>query len=483
MVSYFEEKKLCELTDNNLGTCVLEDKEIVFANGVLAERLGYSVSELIHKEIGIFVHPQDRERLYEALQVVSSSAESMFIPLRILSKNSGIFCMALTLNNLMFRGKPATLVNFLDIETLKEIQKEAENELFKLQKAIFEAIPHAIMGLENRKVIFANNAVYDIFGWHPEELIGKSMRLLFHSDREYEEEGKKFYSVLKKLKTHRIEFTYRRKDGTDVTCLTSVSRIGDDPDNMRIVATHTDITRMKKIQHECDVLHDQLCMYTDHLHDMVERERSMIAQEMHDKIGQTLTILKMNLFKLKKDIAPQEEDIRKRFELTLSLVDSTIRSMRNLAAYLRPILLDDLGLIAAVEWLLEEFQYATGLDVELNYHPIFKHVEFSKKFSTNLYRILQESLTNIVRHANATKVWVKMHYKRGTVMLTVRDNGCGINTKKIDKSRTFGIIGMKERANLLGGKLWVRNWHASAPGIGGAIVVAHIPISKEKERQ
>lgn len=108
-----------------------------------------------------------------------------------------------------------------------------------------EAISHAVIGLDNRRIVFANNAVQSVFGWKPEELIGRSMRVLFHNKREYEEEGERFYSSLKNRRTYGLEFTYRHRNGNDVICRTSVSRIGSDDTDKRIVATHTDITEKK----------------------------------------------------------------------------------------------------------------------------------------------------------------------------------------------------------------------------------------------
>ncbi|MCD6363125.1 MAG: PAS domain S-box protein, partial [Synergistetes bacterium] len=361
-----------------VALCVLIGDKIVLLNPVLERWIGLPAEELMGRSLIDLVHPDDREPLKDAIERIYDGLGALFIGVKMITRGKGVLWVVLTLNPVIYRERKAILVNIVDMTELRKVECSANDELFELQKAIFEAIPHAIVGLENRRIIFANNAVYDIFGWRPDELIGKTMRVLFHSDREYEEEGRKFYSILRKKRTHRIEFTYKRKDGKDVVCITSVSRIGDDPECRRVVATHTDITEMKRIERECNRLHEQLRKYTNHLHDMLEGERSVIAREIHDEIGQTLTALKMGLFRIREEVKGENGKLETELTSMINLVEGAIRSTRDLVAQLRPVLLDDLGFIPAMEWLIDEFQRMTDVEVDVVFHPVIEHIKLDK---------------------------------------------------------------------------------------------------------
>jgi signal transduction histidine kinase len=193
----------------------------------------------------------------------------------------------------------------------------------------------------------------------------------------------------------------------------------------------------------------QLRDLSAHLQSAREEERKSIARDIHDDLGQSMTTMKLELSLLKADLREDDPVVRERLAGLFSLVDATIRSVKRIIAQLRPRVLDDLGLTAAIEWQTGEFQEHTGIPVSLSVYP--EEIILEPDRSTALFRILQEALSNVARHAGATKVSVSLTEIDGVVELTVQDDGRGITQDRSADPRAFGLIGIRERAAHLGG--------------------------------
>ena len=214
--------------------------------------------------------------------------------------------------------------------------------------------------------------------------------------------------------------------------------------------------------------HDQLRALTGHLQFVREEERTRIAREVHDELGQALTGLKIDLAWLAGKVRGAR-GLRAKIKSMSAQVDGTIQAVRRIATELRPGVLDSLGLAAAIEWQAAEFQERTGIRCEMKIDVT--ETIWEQNFSTACFRIFQETLTNIIRHAGATRVDVRLAQDEHALILTVRDNGRGITEKEIADSRSIGLIGMKERATQVGGQVaFVR-----LPD-GGTIVTMRVPL-------
>jgi signal transduction histidine kinase len=200
----------------------------------------------------------------------------------------------------------------------------------------------------------------------------------------------------------------------------------------------------------------------------------MIAREIHDQLGQALTALKMDLSFVHKGLSKARTTGRARLgERTLSmsgLIDETIQSVRRIATNLRPGILDDLGLVAAIDWQAQDFQNRTG--VACRFVPDIEDIGLDQDRSTAAFRIFQETLTNVARHSGATEVDVKLFRRDDWASLEITDNGKGISPADISGNRSLGLLGMRERANLLGGELQI----SGAPGAGTTVTV-RIPLA------
>ena len=214
----------------------------------------------------------------------------------------------------------------------------------------------------------------------------------------------------------------------------------------------TDITELKKAQ-------DQLRRLSGSIMANQEKERKAIARELHDELGQVLTALRMDAVWLSERLQALDPKAGDRALAMCGLIDSTIDEVRGLATRLRPGVLDDLGLIDALEWYIADFAKRTGIACTFKHRQV---PNIDGIGATAAYRIVQEALTNVTRHAAATQVKVSLEPKKGMLTLAVADNGRGFDLQEIASSECLGLAGMRERAGLLGGSLEIR----SRPGKG-----------------
>jgi PAS domain S-box-containing protein len=206
-----------------------------------------------------------------------------------------------------------------------------------------------------------------------------------------------------------------------------------------------DITDQKLAEEELRISREQLRSLSSHLQSAREEERMHIAREIHDELGQIMTALRMELSWLSGKIP----DLVNRTRSMSDMIDSGIKTVQKILTALRPNLLDDLGLLAAIEWQVEEFQKRTGIPCELVADD--EEISPDRDVAIAVYRILQEALTNIARHANATLVRVNLFCKPDQLIMEVIDNGRGITEERILNLRSFGLTGMRERVHILGG--------------------------------
>jgi two-component system, NarL family, sensor histidine kinase UhpB len=212
--------------------------------------------------------------------------------------------------------------------------------------------------------------------------------------------------------------------------------------------------------------HEKLRELSAHMQTVREDEKKHIARELHDDLGQQLTALKMDLAGLESMLLDADSGVARRIESINTLVDTTVGAVRRIAADLRPAMLDDLGLTAAIEWLTEDYsrRYAIRMDVVVE----GMEMELESTAATALFRIVQEALTNVARHSQASVVTVTIKSDERELFVEIHDNGQGISTADQQKRNSFGLIGMQERVMLLGGKITI----SGEPGVGTTIFIA-----------
>ena len=230
-----------------------------------------------------------------------------------------------------------------------------------------------------------------------------------------------------------------------------------------------DLTERIEAENQLQESYRQIRELTDHLQNIREEERSHIAREIHDELGQQLTVLKMDVSWLNKKMPMDDEPVKRKLKSLTDMLDGTVKTVRRISSELRPSVLDDLGLVAAMEWHLNEFERRSGIKTE--FHEPEIELETNETVKTGLFRIFQESLTNVVRHAAASKVKINLSEKNGFILLRIEDDGKGFNKLQVHNKRTLGILGMKERTAMMGGTYVIE----SSPG-QGTIVVVSVPL-------
>ncbi len=269
----------------------------------------------------------------------------------------------------------------------------------------------------------------------------------------------------------------KRKDGSPVYILENVSLVPDDQGRPSIIqGTMVDITERKRAEEalrEREQAHRRLAedLRRLSLHERTVRdeERGRIARELHDELGQTLTAMRMDLHWLQAHPRAQPADARARVASMAGLLDSTIQAVHRICADLRPPILDDFGLVAALEWQVQEFEGRTGIPCRLKTPT--REPKLASGQVTAVFRIFQESLTNVTRHAKATEVSVRLTVRGGRLILEVQDDGVGIPAQRAASPTSLGLAGMRERALSWGGHLEV----SGAPA-KGTIVTLSMPI-------
>jgi PAS domain S-box-containing protein len=336
---------------------------------------------------------------------------------------------------------------------------------------------NSLMGIStsspNGHLIQINQAYARMYGYNnPEEMLSevKNVERLYVNQEDRKE-------VLRTLAKNDImepkEFEVFKRDKTRIFVLVSVRSFRDESGKLIYrQATHMDITEQKKVHEEIIESKKQLEELYKHLNEARENERMEISREIHDELGQTLTALKIDLNWTMEKI-PADVLIHKKIKSMIDIVSDTIKKVQKISSDLRPGMLDDLGLTASLEWYSKECEKRSNFTCMLALDEI---PNLNSKIKLVLFRVFQEGMTNIIRHANAKKVKVKLHSSSSGILLKISDDGIGISKKKTTMKDSLGLIGMKERLREFNGTLEIISSKNNGTGL-----VINIPIVKQEE--
>ena len=335
-------------------------------------------------------------------------------------------------------------------------------------RVLFETAKDAIfLTDETGKFVEANQAACESLGYTKAELLRLNIREIDADPRGYEAFLKARNGQVKQMM---FEVSQRRKDGTHLPV--EITGAFFTTDGQRIsLAIARNITKRKQVEEQLRNSLEQLRNLSSYLQSAREQERTNIAREIHDELGQALTALKMDLSWLDKRLPEGEKQLFEKIKSMSELIHTTILTVQRILTELRPGLLDDFGLMAAIEWQAGEFQKRTGIQCEIVIEN--EDIILDQDRSTAIFRIFQETLTNIARHANATSVKASLKEDSRGLALEVKDNGKGITKEQVSGSRSFGLMGIRERALVFGGKVEIKG----APGKGTTVTVT-MPTDK-----
>ena len=353
---------------------------------------------------------------------------------------------------------------------LKQLALEGEARLHAIMDSAMDAI--ITIDAEQRIVLF-NGAAERIFGLPREQALGSPLQRLIperfraahaqHVQR-FGDTG----DTTRRMGAQLVLFGLRG-NGTEFPIDASISQVKVDGQKLFTVILR-DVTERVRSDAEIARSHHELRTLSKAANEALEAERRRVARELHDELGQQLSAMKIDMTELERAIALERPDLQARCIRLRGLIDQTVASSRRIATDLRPLMLDDLGLGSALEWLTQSTSQRTKIGVRLTVDEAL--AEVTEPHASAIFRIVQESLTNVARHANASQVEVEVRAQDAHAVITVRDNGRGITAGDQNKRGSFGLLGIKERARLLGGQANIENH----PG-GGAVVKARLPLA------
>jgi len=245
-------------------------------------------------------------------------------------------------------------------------------------------------------------------------------------------------------------------------------------DKLTVLSIARDITERKQAEEKLKRSSKLLRELATHLQSIREEERTMISQEIHDELGQVLTALKIQVSLLANKLNKNQGPLKQKINSLADMIDSSVESVQKISSKLRPGILDELGLIAAIEWQTEEFEKLTNIKCSLVLPKDEINLERDK--TTAIFRIFQEALTNIARHSEATKVAVSLLNHQSNIFLEIQDNGRGITQEQIKDFKSLGIHGMVERAMIFGGQVSIEGFAGN-----GTMVKVEIPFDEIKD--
>jgi PAS domain S-box-containing protein len=330
---------------------------------------------------------------------------------------------------------------------------------------LLDSAMDAILSVDGQqRIVLYNRAAERIFGWTAAEVLGRPLEMLLperfrgsHAAfvRRFGDTG-----VTSRRMGDGTVIKGQRKSGEEFPMDASISQL-DTPEGKLFTVILRDVTGRVRAREE-------LANFAAEAIAARESEKSRIARELHDELAQSLAALKMDTIWVRERLRDDPGAAQAKLSAMLGMLDETVAAMRRIAADLRPLLLDDLGLVPAIEWLAENFTQRTGVACELDLDP---SLDLAEPRATGVFRILQESLTNVSKHARAGRVWMRVAREGGELVLAVRDDGSGFDLASPRKPQSLGLAGLRERAHLLRGSVTVR----SAPG-EGTLVEARIPL-------
>ena len=338
---------------------------------------------------------------------------------------------------------------------------------------IVEAAMDAIISIdESQRIVICNAAAEKVFGWPRAALLGQRVDMLLPErlragHRSHIEQFGRTGVTSRRMGDPRVLYGLRAS-GDEFPIEASISQHIEAGRKLFTVILR-DVTERVRAEAALGQSREELRELSAAAHSIREQEQRRIAREIHDELGQSLTALKMDVAWMLGNLSAGSPKLSDKLSVMQAQLDSTVAATRRISADLRPLMLDDLGLVPAAEWLAQSFSERTSIPCSIQIRP--PDIELREPHASTLYRILQESLTNVARHARAKQVEVVIEKADGEVKLMVRDDGQGFRLAESRPHKTYGLLGLRERTLLLGGEARI----ASEPGRGTTIEV-RVPL-------
>jgi PAS domain S-box-containing protein len=420
------------------------NSRFVAVNNAACDLTGYSRQKLLNMQIPD-IHDTPDIKAYEMYHERIFNGEEILTEAKILRSDGTKIDTEFNNKIISIAGIAYMHTSARNITERVEAQETLRETSFYARNLIEASLDPLFTINADGKIMDVNNSTEDITGIKRAKLIGSDFSNYF---TESDKASEWYRIVFKKSVVKDYPLTILHTDRTKIDFLFNASVYRNEEGEVQgVFAAARDITEHKKMEEELRKSKELLETLNQHLNDVRERERAVISREIHDELGQSMTALKLDLnhmYKYVKGIPGAALQLNNMIEL----VSDTIKDVQRISSDLRPGILDDLGLVSAIEWYCEEFEKRTGiicsqkLECPDNIDP---------RINLTCFRALQETLTNVIRHAKASSVKVKLHKTNKGITLIIHDNGIGIPAEKIESYKSLGLISMRERVRQLNG--------------------------------
>ena len=428
------------------------NKSWIEVNQRFCEMMGYSKEEILNYDWMKLTHPDDvTENLKLFEQVLEGKIDSYKIDKRFIRKDGSI--LYISLSTICQRNADGFVYQFLtsynDITELK-LAEDALIESKNLFKTLTEVSPVGIFRTSpDGSTTYVSPNWCKMSGLSEDAALGEGWLTAVHpKDKDKIKNG--WQDATKAHEEFFTDYRLLRPDGTITWVMgQAIPEINSKNQLVGYIGTITDITQRKKAEQEILESRKQMEQLYTHLTDVRENERAEISREIHDQFGQSLTALKFDLNWL-ADKIDKTPELDSKLKNMVDIVNTTLKDIQRISSDLRPGMLDDLGLISAIQWYSQEFEKRTNVNCHLQLEEI---PDMDSKIALALFRVLQEGLTNVIRHANAKNVEIRLFLQSNNVLLKITDDGVGIKSDQINHKNSLGLVGMRERVNQFNGKL------------------------------
>jgi PAS domain S-box-containing protein len=470
------EKYFRSLIEKSTDAIVLIDgKENILYQSPRTENItGYSLEEIRTIGISQLVHPDDREKAQlDFKELLQTSGAVMTSTRRLKHKDGRYIWLEGTFTNLLQdENVKAIVYNFHDIS--QRIESDQKILLANQQsESIINSLP-GIFYLYDRDGNFLRwNKNLEIVSGYKHEELGTMTAVDFFEGKEKELLSEKIKTVFSDGYAD-VQANFVTKDGRRIPYYFNGSSATFNGMEY-LIGMGIDISDRIRAETAMRERTEEIQKLTGYLENVREEERTRIAREIHDELGQQLTGLKMDASWIDKKIRSANDDhIREKIATMISLIDETVKTVRRISSELRPGILDDLGLVPALEWQCQEFEKRTGIKSKC--YTDLTEYNLDRNLSTNIFRVYQEALTNIARHAQATTVETILTKQKDFISLTIKDDGIGFDIEEAKGKNSLGLVGMRERAMLFRGDLSIKTEKGE-----GTVIVLKVPLLTHKQ--
>ena len=454
---------------------IFDDSTLAFleANNAAVERYGYSREEFRRLSLEDIRPPEDWPSLRDVVRarIDEPKYEAIW---RHRTKTGEIFDVQIVSQRITYNGRAAHFVVATDVTEQRRLQQALFHSRRRLQALFDDALDAIFLANDAGEFVDANPAACALIGYARDHIL--QMHVWDMRSHETPVEGLASWRAFLRGGTLSGEYRLHAGDGKprDVE-FRAVANVlpGLHLSVMRDVTERNDARR--ETEARLRESHDQLRRLSARSRARREEDRTRLARELHDQLGQALAGIKIDLHWIGQHASADSDrvGIRAKVDATMRLVDDTIWRVRRLSSQLRPPVLDKLGLVAAIEWEAKEFERRAGVRTRTQLSA--EHVALDPGRATAVFRMVQEALTNVATHAQATRITVAVRETNGAVTVTVSDNGRGIPRERFGSVDSLGMLGMRERAALLGGAVDVRG---NRPH--GTVVTLSIPLAERR---